>query len=418
MKIAVWHNLPSGGGKRALYGHVAGLVRRGHHVEAWCPETADQTYLPLSELVREHRLPFKNPAGENDRWTRLKSKLRIEHRGLLAEMNRHSQACAEEILRGGFDLLFAAPCRYFLVPRLGYFIRGRGLPLSLYLQEPHRSRYEAMPELPWIAPAPPAAGQSLSSRWQRRVGDYLNHRRLRIEARRELEDAKTYDLILVNSYISRETIARVFGLDARVCYLGYDADRFRRLDPPPPRERFVIGLGSMHRIKGVDTAIQAVARLPPPRPPLIWVANSEDPAYRRDMEALAVHEQVDFQVRNRIGDDALVDLLNRSAVMLYTSRLEPFGYAPIEANACGVPVVAVAEGGIRETVSDGVNGALCDRDPEALASAMQRLLDDPVLAAEQGAAGERLAHQKWSPELSITRLENHLRRLLETKRSS
>lgn len=415
LKIAVWHNLPSGGGKRALHGHIAGLIARGHHVEAWCPETADETYLPLSKLVREHRLPFKDPAKENGRWFRLKSKLRVEHRALLAEMDGHSQACAEAMLRGDFDLVFAAPCRYFLVPRLGYFLRESGLPTSLYLQEPNRSRYEAMPELPWIAPSAPEAGQSFPSRWKRRAGDYLEHRRLRIGARRELEDAKAYDLILVNSYFSRETIVRVFGLDARVCYLGYDADRFRRIDPPPSRERFIIGLGSMHRIKGVDTAIETVACLPPPRPPLVWVANSEDPVYRRDMEALAAHTQVDFQVRSRIGDGALVDLLNRAAVMLYTSRLEPFGYAPIEANACGVPVVAVAEGGIRETVSDEVNGALCDRDPQALANAIQRLLYDPALAAEQGEVGERLARERWSPELSITRLENHLQRLLKMK---
>src|SRR6266446_7167318 len=46
VKIAVWHNLPSGGGKRALYYHVRGLVERGHTVESWCPPTADQSYLP------------------------------------------------------------------------------------------------------------------------------------------------------------------------------------------------------------------------------------------------------------------------------------------------------------------------------------------------------------------------------------
>src|SRR5216683_2521051 len=54
MKIAVWHNLPSGGGKRALYDHVRGLVARGHSVEVWCPPTASRTFLPLDALVREH----------------------------------------------------------------------------------------------------------------------------------------------------------------------------------------------------------------------------------------------------------------------------------------------------------------------------------------------------------------------------
>src|SRR6266542_5380577 len=58
MKIAVWHNLPSGGGKRALFDHVRGLVERGHTVKSWCPSTADQTYLPLSQLIEERVLPF------------------------------------------------------------------------------------------------------------------------------------------------------------------------------------------------------------------------------------------------------------------------------------------------------------------------------------------------------------------------
>ena len=416
MKIAVWHNLPSGGGKRALYGQIEGLVARGHHVEAWCPESADATYLPLSDLVREHRLPFRAPAIGRSLQDLLRSKLRVDHLPLVAEMKRHSQICAEEILRDGFDLVFAAPCRYFLVPCLGQFLRGKGLPVALYLQEPARHRYEAMPEWPWLAPA--ITRRTLAGRWQQRMGYYFAQRHLRIEARREFEDAKMYDLLLVNSYFSRETIVRVFGLDARVCYLGYDAEHFRSLDPPPPRERFVVGLGSMHWIKGVDTAIQTVAHLPSPRPPLVWVANSENSAYRREMEALAAREQVEFRVHSRIDDGALVNLLNRATVMLYASRLEPFGYAPIEANACGVPVVAVAEGGVRETVSDGVNGALCDRDPQALADATQRLLDDPDLAAAQGAAGEQLAREKWSLELSVTRLENHLQRLLETWRPS
>jgi len=44
--------------------------------------------------------------------------------------------------------------------------------------------------------------------------------------------------------------------------------------------------------------------------------------------------------------------------MVYSARLEPFGLAPLEANACATPVVAVAEGGVRESIRNGVNGVL------------------------------------------------------------
>ena len=65
MRIAVWHNLPSGGGKRALYYHVRGLVEKGHSVEAWCPSTSDRNYLPLSELITEHVVPIEIPHRDN-----------------------------------------------------------------------------------------------------------------------------------------------------------------------------------------------------------------------------------------------------------------------------------------------------------------------------------------------------------------
>ncbi|MHB1599044.1 MAG: hypothetical protein ACYCXY_09175 [Acidimicrobiales bacterium] len=54
MRIAVWHNLPSGGGKRALYDQIRGLLELGHYVESWCPPSADQSFLPLGDLVTEH----------------------------------------------------------------------------------------------------------------------------------------------------------------------------------------------------------------------------------------------------------------------------------------------------------------------------------------------------------------------------
>src|SRR5215467_1711084 len=65
MKIAVWHNLPSGGGKRALYYHVRGLVERGHEITCWSLDTADQSYLPLTEFAREHVVSWPSRNGSS-----------------------------------------------------------------------------------------------------------------------------------------------------------------------------------------------------------------------------------------------------------------------------------------------------------------------------------------------------------------
>jgi glycosyltransferase involved in cell wall biosynthesis len=108
----------------------------------------------------------------------------------------------------------------------------------------------------------------------------------------------------------------------------------------------------------------------------------------------------------------MVDILNRARVMLYAPRLEPFGYAPLEANACGLPVIAVAEGGVRETVEDGVNGLLVENDPPCMAAAIERLMaDDPLHQRLSEGAAER-AGSKWSLGPSIDRLDARLRALV------
>jgi glycosyltransferase involved in cell wall biosynthesis len=70
----------------------------------------------------------------------------------------------------------------------------------------------------------------------------------------------------------------------------------------------------------------------------------------------------------------------RSADLLVTAPwYEPFGLTPLEAMACGVPVVATHVGGLRDTVVDGITGELVPpRDPERLGRAMRRLLTDPT----------------------------------------
>jgi glycosyltransferase involved in cell wall biosynthesis len=168
-------------------------------------------------------------------------------------------------------------------------------------------------------------------------------------------------------------------------------------------------VGSFHAIKGIDLAVRAVALLPVPRPPLVWIGNSGDAAYEAQVTALAERLGVDLQPRRRVSDAELVDLLNRASAMLYTSRLEPFGLAPLEANACGTPVVAVAEGGVRESVVDGVNGHLADdRDPAQLAAALDRLLASPAHARALGRRGAELVRERWTVPQSVARVERHL----------
>lgn len=408
MKIAVWHNLPSGGGKRALYYHVEGLLARGHRLEAWCPPSADQAFLPLGELIPEHVVPCApiawEPAPGRGRLGRLLAGPRhVAHR--LRAMDDHCRECAAQIEQGDFDLLFANGCMYLRMPPIGRYVHGRKV---VYLNEPMRYLYEAAPQLPWAALDLPKRFWRSPRHLFRFVKDAIYVQALRQQVREELTSARAFDCILVNSLYSRESLQRAYGLDSKVCYLGVDIARFRPTGTP--REPYVLGIGALHPDKRPDRAIRALGTLPVGRrPELVWIANFANPGYRHEMEALAQACGVRFSAHINVSEAELVDWLNRATVLVYTPRLEPFGLAPLEANACETPVVALAEGGVRETIVSGVNGLLVtDDDPARLGSAIRRLFDEPGLARTLGQVGRSIVLERWQWPQAIERLAAQL----------
>ena len=400
MRIAVWHNLPSGGGKRALYDHVSGLLDRGHEVESWCPPTADQEFLPLRTLVVEHVVPMI--ANGDVILKRAVNRLSKGASGVLARlkaMDEHSRRCADSINARGFDVLFAASSANLAVTGLARYI---DCPTVLYLQEPARTLYEATPRLPW--PALPAKGLGPVHTLQRlRDGALVGA--LRVQAREELEGAQAYGRVLANSYFSRESMLRAYGIDARVCYLGVDTKRY--VDRGLSRGHVVVGIGEFRSHKRVEVAIEAVAALCAPKPGLVWIGNTVDERYLGSLVALAHRSGVSFSPLVSIPHSQVVDVLNQAAVMISAPRLEPFGYALLEAGACGLPVVAKAEGGARESVIDGETGLLVDNDAD-LSSALQRILGNDALSRHMRGATRRNVEATWSLDGSIGRVESHL----------
>lgn len=401
MRIAIWHNLPSGGGKRALHDHVRYLVDAGHHVEAWAPPTRDPDYLPLSSMIAEHIVPLDHPV----RYT-LAEKLQLRrYAGRVARhMEAHCRQVASAVDAGGFDVLFANSCQFLRTTPVGRFART---PSALYLQEPYRWLYEAMPDLIWAAPTSPDR-PSLAAAKTRFV-DVRDVRNARLQVREEIANARAFNRILCNSFFSRESILRAYGLDAEVCYLGIDASRFAPRNGP--RESHVVGLGAFTREKNPRLCIEALSRMPVPRPTLRWIGNVADPAYLAEMTALASRCGVALDVVTRVSDDELLDTLGGALAMIYAPRLEPFGLAPLEANACGTPVVAVPEGGVRETVIDGINGLLVPGYPDRLAEALGRLVADPAFAERLGRQGRALVRERWSHASAGERLVAALERV-------
>jgi glycosyltransferase involved in cell wall biosynthesis len=123
-----------------------------------------------------------------------------------------------------------------------------------------------------------------------------------------------------------------------------------------------------------------------------------DPEVRRllDLAAeLGVSDQVSLQ--GQVSRGEMPGIFRSADAVVCAPWYEPFGIVPLEAMACGVPVVAAAVGGLRDTVVDHATGLhVPPRDPEAIASALTMLLENPALRAELGKAGQQRARTRYS----------------------
>jgi glycosyltransferase involved in cell wall biosynthesis len=398
MKIAIWHNMKSGGGNRALQQQMAGLLARGHSVAVWSTPEADNSFPDITQKIPVNIVPWPIYIRFREKYLDNIKTLFFGKDQEIRNIETHSEICAQQIDSQDFDVVLVHSCNLFLMPYIGKFLKKTKS--VLYLHEPNRLLLEAWPDkLFWEAPAE-------TKNWTILKNDFLAERRKRVWLREERANYFGYDRVLVNSYFSNESLMRAYGQRGQLCYLGINESDFPFLNLE--RQPFVMGLGTFYPHKGIETAIEAVAKIPEPRPKLVWVGNDGGGGYYERMCALAKRLNVDFEPLKGVSQHDLVQLLNRATCLVYTSRLEPFGYAPLEANACGLPVVAVAEGGIRETVIDGHNGLLCERDPAALAAAMSQILNDKELFQKLSSQAQAWVKKHWNFDASIDRIEAFL----------
>jgi glycosyltransferase involved in cell wall biosynthesis len=104
-------------------------------------------------------------------------------------------------------------------------------------------------------------------------------------------------------------------------------------------------------------------------------------------------------------------VIHESAACVYAPHLEPFGLVPIEAMAAGLPVVAVREGGVRETVREGVTGYLVPRDEAVFAERVLALIGNEEERNRLGRAAVAYARSEWLWERSVRVVEAALLRL-------
>jgi D-inositol-3-phosphate glycosyltransferase len=165
----------------------------------------------------------------------------------------------------------------------------------------------------------------------------------------------------------------------------------------------ILFVGRIQPLKGPDVAIRALHELGRADALLLIVGGASGPEGGGEVErARQLVDELGLADRVRFVPPQPHHILSsyyRAAdVVIVPSRSESFGLVALEAAACGIPVVASAVGGLQSLVDDGVNGYLiARRDPARFAEAINRILDDPLLAASMSvASAARAKRYTWS----------------------
>ena len=232
-------------------------------------------------------------------------------------------------------------------------------------------------------------------------------------AKAEAEVIGCSDVILASSPDEATQLKRLYGaVPERIEIVppGVDHHLFSPGDQRVARAELGLGdepvllfVGRIQPLKGADVAVRALAALPHTDATLLLVGGPSGP--QGEAELARLHGLVaDLGLAGRVRflpprpHGELASYYRAANVCLVPSRSESFGLVALEAAACGTPVVAAAVGGLRTLVAHGVSGYLVEgRDPQAYATYVTKLLDDPAMAAAMSVeATARARRYRWS----------------------
>ena len=199
--------------------------------------------------------------------------------------------------------------------------------------------------------------------------------------------AQRVDRYVANSRTTAERVRRYLGREATVLYPPVEIDRFTS---GVVGERYVV-LAELMAHKRIDVAVEAFSRV---GLPLVVIGDGPEGRRLRRLAGPTV------TFTGRISDARVAELLT-SARALVVTAVEEFGIAAVEALAAGRPVIALGEGGVLESVQEGVTGAFYEaNDASALAGtvlAFDALAVDPAACR---AAAERFSVLRFQHRLA------------------
>jgi len=371
MKIAIVHNLPPGGQKRALSEQVKRLSKR-HKLDLFTLSSTDESFCSLLPYIQKHKTAFYNPPPHFPR-----SVISI-----YKDLPKSYRKLSEMINAGNYDLVYVNPCYLTQAP---YVLRYLKIPSIYYCPEPKREFYEKVSHVSNKL----SYSLTLPFRLPIKTIDRTN--------------ARHATKILTNSYYSKEKIDQIYGVVSLVNYLGVETTAFK--PAKMKKENLVLTVGEFSLHKGHDFIIKSLAKITKTdRPGLVIIGH--EGIEKKYLRRLAKQREVKVDFLENISDTDLIGWYNRARAFVYAGIREPFGMCLLEAASCGLPITAVKEGAVLEIIDSAKIGLLSERDEVKFAHIVQKVLAHSLTDKDKEEIHEYI-RKKWNWEKSVAELEKH-----------
>ena len=198
------------------------------------------------------------------------------------------------------------------------------------------------------------------------------------------------DFFIANSMHVARRIKKLYNRDSSVIYPPVDVDSFSVVGK---KEGFFLAASRLVQYKKMDLIVEAFSMMPQER--LVVIGDGPD------MQKIKRKAAANIEIIGYQESDVLIDYMQRAKAFVFAAN-EDFGIIPVEAQACGTPVIAYGRGGVTETVLDGKTGVLFDRQtPGTIVDAVSRFrqqesIMDPGIIRRNA---ERFSKQRFKSEL-------------------
>lgn len=218
----------------------------------------------------------------------------------------------------------------------------------------------------------------------------------------DFESAQKVDWFVANSEEVAGRIKKFYRKDSTVIYPPVDTKKLEIRNSKSEKGKYFLVVSRLVGAKNVDIAVEVCTNL---KLALKVVGTGKD---KERLEKIA-SKTVEFL--GDVEDDELVKLYQNCRALIFSGSQEDFGIVPVEAMAAGKPVIALAEGGVVETVVDGKTGLLVeDLAPGAFVIAINKFLE-----MEKKGQWDANFIRKHAEKFSKERFKQEIKKFVESK---